>query len=142
MILSALFIFAQLSCTEAPVASHSSPISASETLQKADSPQLTEEEKVSHLINYIRNLAGSTFIRNGKEFNPGKAADHLQSKYNKHKKRVKTAHDFVDVLATYSKTKEPYQIRFADGTMITCGEVLNKELKRLEGSVVSSLPKD
>ena len=100
---------------------------------KTHKPNLTEEEKVSHLINYVRTLQGSTFIRNGKEYEPGKAADHLQSKYNKHKKRVKTAHDFVDKLATFSKTKEPYQIRLADGQTIPCGELLNIELKRIEG---------
>ena len=108
----------------------SSPV---QTQNKVEKPNLTEEEKISHLINYVRTLQGSTFIRNGKEFDPGKAADHLQSKYDKHKKRVKTAHDFVDKLASYSKTKEPYQIRMGDGATVPCGELLNKELKRIEG---------
>ena len=98
-----------------------------------DKPQLTEEEKISHLINYVRHLQGSTFIRNGKEFDPGKAADHLQSKYNKHKSKVKNAHEFVSKLATFSKTKEPYQIRLVDGETIPCGDLLNLELKRIEG---------
>ena len=94
---------------------------------------LTEEEKINLLIKYVRNLQGSTFIRNGKEYDPGKAADHLQSKYDKHKKRINTAHDFVDKLASFSKTDEPYQIRLADGQTVPCGELLNKELKRIEG---------
>ena len=96
-------------------------------------PTLTEQEKIDHLINYVRTLQGSTFIRNGKEYNPGKAADHLQSKYNKHKDKIKTAHDFIDKLASSSKTDEPYQIRLANGETTTCGALLNKELKRIEG---------
>src|SRR5688572_4744539 len=95
---------------------------------------MSEEEKISHLINYLRNLAGAVFIRNGKEYSPGKAADHLQSKWDKHKKKVKTAHDFVDKLATKSKTDEPYGIKLSDGQQTTCGELLNKELTRIESS--------
>ena len=94
--------------------------------------QITEEEKISMLIKYVRTLQGSTFIRNGKEYDPGKAADHLQSKYNKHKKKVKTAHDFVDKLASFSKTDEPYQIRLANGETVPCGQLLTEELKRIE----------
>ena len=101
--------------------------------KKTDKPVLSEEEKINMLINYVRTLQGSTFIRNGKEYDPGKAADHLQSKYNKHKKKVKTAHEFVDQLASFSKTKEPYQIRLGDGETVPCGTLLTKELKRIEG---------
>jgi hypothetical protein len=93
---------------------------------------MSEDEKISHLINYLRNLAGAVFIRNGKEYSPGKAADHLQSKWDKHKKKVKTAHDFVDKLATKSKTDEAYEIKLSDGQKITCNELLNKELARIE----------
>src|SRR5438128_1640762 len=74
-------------------------------------PGLTEDEKVAALINYIRQLPNATFIRNGKDYPSQKAADHLQSKYKKHKKKVKTAQDFIDKLATHSSSKEPYQIR-------------------------------
>lgn len=93
---------------------------------------ISEEEKVAQLINYVRHLLNATFIRNGKDYTPQKAADHLQSKYNKHKKRAKTAHDFVDRLASESKTSEPYLIRFSDGSTVKLGELLNKELARIE----------
>jgi hypothetical protein len=93
---------------------------------------MSEDEKISYLINYLRTMADVIFIRNGDEYSPGKAADHLQSKWNKHKKKVKTAHDFVERLASFSKTKEPYQIKFQDGHTITCGEFLNQELAKIE----------
>lgn len=95
--------------------------------------KMSEEEKVMHLINYLRNLDPKTvFIRNGKEYSPEKAADHLKGKYEKHKKRAKTAHAFVDGLATKSSSDEPYMIRFPDGKTIKCQDLLNEELARIE----------
>ena len=100
--------------------------------QVSQAVNMTEEEKVNHLIDYLRHLSGSVFIRNGQEYSPDKAADHLLSKWNKHKKKVKTAQGFVERLATYSKTDEPYQIRLQDGHVVKCGDLLNQELKRIE----------
>lgn len=94
--------------------------------------QGVEDQKISQLIGYLRGQHNAIFVRNGTEYTPDKAADHLQSKWDKHKKKIKTAHDFVDRLATYSKTKDPYLIKFSDGHTITCGEFLNQELKRME----------
>lgn len=98
----------------------------------AGKPGLTEEEKINKLIEYVRNLPGATFSRNGKDYTPVKAADHLQSKYNKHKKKIKTAQDFVKNIATNSATNEPYQIHFQDGNTIKCGDLLQQELEKLE----------
>jgi len=50
------------------------------TQKKTDKPELSEEEKINMLIKYVRTLQGSTFIRNGKESDLGKAADHYKSK--------------------------------------------------------------
>lgn len=102
----------------------------SEYLLRKQKP--TEEEKVAALINYVRQLQNATFIRNGKDYTPQKAAEHLEGKYNKHKKKTKTAHDFVERLASFSKTKDPYLIRFGDGNTVKLGELLNKELTRIE----------
>ena len=107
--------------------------SAAEAKADHDKPQMTEEEKINHLINYVRHLEGMIFIRNGKEFPPQEAADHLQKKYDKHKKKVKTAHEFVVGLASKSSASgEVYLIRMSDGETIQCGDLLNQELKRLE----------
>lgn len=104
------------------------------TASKQAVDQVVEDEKINQLINYLRHLPNAIFIRNGSEFSPEKAADHLQGKWEKHKNKIKTAHDFVEKLATVSKTKEPYQIRFSDGRTLTCNEVLNKELSRMESA--------
>lgn len=93
--------------------------------------QLSEEEKIAYLIAFIRNLEGATFIRNGKDYQPGKAAEHLEKKLHRHRKEVHTAQEFVEGLAAYSTSKEPYLIRFSDGHTLSCREVLLLELNRL-----------
>jgi hypothetical protein len=95
--------------------------------------KLTESQKVEQLIQFIRNMKGATFIRNGSEHSCREAADHLQSKWNKHKKDISSAKEFIEVLASKSgMSGEPYKIKFKDGTVQTTNAVLMKELKRLE----------
>lgn len=93
----------------------------------------TEEQKVSHLIQFVSKMKGATFIRNGSEHTCREAAEHLESKWEKHKDDVKTAEGFIEELASSSGlTGEPYRIRFADGTTKTTNEVLTQELRRLQ----------
>lgn len=94
---------------------------------------LTESQKVERLIQFVRGMKGATFIRNGSEHTCKEAADHLQSKWEKHKNQVKSAENFIEEIASRSgMTGQDYLIRFADGTEVTTNEVLTKELKRLE----------
>lgn len=113
-----------------PTASTHSRNSISGKLQMEGLP---EDEKVAQLIKYVRQLPNATFIRNGKDYSPGKAADHLESKYKKHKKKAKTAQVFIDKLATKSSSKESYKIRFSNGETVNLSDLLNKELARIEG---------
>lgn len=92
---------------------------------------LSEEQKVSKLLQYIRTLEGATFIRNNSEYAPEKAASHLESKWQKHGGKVKTAKGFILKLASESSSGTPYSIRFADGKTVTTREVLLRELSRL-----------
>lgn len=95
--------------------------------------KLTEKEKIDHLINYIKNLQGATFIRNGDEYPAKDAAEHLQMKRRKAGDKVKTARDFIDGLASesYISGKE-YQIRMKDGKTYKSRDVLMRELERIE----------
>jgi len=95
--------------------------------------KLTEEQKIDHLILFIRNLKGATFIRNGSEHSASAAADHLQMKREKAGTRIKTAKDFIDKVATKSSISgEYYMIRFANGKEFPAYMVLSNELKKLE----------
>src|SRR6478736_2324189 len=128
----------QRSYAQSNIADASTGIAAAATSPKLKSDQASEDQKISQLISYIRSMNNAVFIRNGSEYSPGKAADHLQSKWERHKSKIKTAHDFVDKLATQSKTDEAYQIKFSDGKMTTCAEYLKKELTRIESGAAGN----
>lgn len=66
----------------------------------ADLPPQHETE-IQHLLGFVEN-SGCTFIRNGSENSPQAAADHLRLKYNRGKRYVNTAEQFIDRLASES----------------------------------------
>ena len=107
------------------------PGAVSEALNRRELKQ-DESEKVNRLIAYVRNMQGAVFIRNGKEYTPAKAADHLEKKYKKHRKKVDTARAFINKLATESSSGKHYLIRFSDGKTVDLAELLNQELDRIE----------
>jgi hypothetical protein len=93
----------------------------------------TEEQKINHLILFIAQLQGATFIRNGDEHTPQKAAEHLKMKLEKAGSRIKTANNFIEKLASKSSVSgEAYMIRFANGKTFPSQLVLLSELKKLE----------
>lgn len=95
---------------------------------------LTETQKIEHLISYVRNMQGSQLIRNGEVHTPQEAADHLQKKRRAAGEHVKTAQDFISLCATRSSTTgQPYLIRDAAGKERPAAELLQEELRRLEG---------
>src|SRR6266487_2444956 len=92
----------------------------------------TEEQKITHLISYVRSL-DATFIRNGSGYNPSQAADHLQVKRSYAGSKITTAEDFIGKLASRSSlTGKPYLVRFKNGKEFPCEMVLKFELKNLE----------
>jgi len=98
----------------------------------ADAAPMSEAAKIDRLINYIGNLAGATFIRNGKDYGATEAAKHLQLKREKAGDRVRTAEDFIRLCASHSYLSgEAYLVRFADGRTRTAEDVLREELARL-----------
>jgi hypothetical protein len=107
----------------------------------AQQPVYTEQQKTDHLIVFVRNLKGATFIRNGGEHTPAAAADHLQYKREKAGSRLKTARDFIDKVATQSSMSgTPYMIRFANGKEFPAAMVLTNELNKLEAGKAPLLP--
>ncbi|MFT2008933.1 DUF5329 family protein [Pontibacter sp. 13R65] len=97
------------------------------------STALSENEKISRLISFVGNLQGATFIRNGNKHSPKDAAAHLRSKFDKHHAKIKTAHEFIELLATKSSASgEYYKIKMADGTTTETYKILSNELVKLE----------
>jgi hypothetical protein len=93
-----------------------------------------ETQKIEALIQDVRDLKDASFIRNGSVYNSTSAAIFLRRKWQANRSEVKTAHDFIDKVATFSGTSgKPYLIRFKDGKEINSRDFLLARLKSLEG---------
>jgi Family of unknown function (DUF5329) len=90
-----------------------------------------EKKKIEFLLSSVENLEGAKFIRNGSEYNDGKAAaEHLRMKLKTAGSRVKTADDFIRLCASQSYiTGKPYMIRLSNGKTIKSEEYFREKLK-------------
>ena len=87
--------------------------------------------EVDYLLDYVRK-SNVTFIRNGQEYTPTEAVDHLQKKRQHFAKEIKSAEDFVTVAATKSLVSgQPYLIKTKDGSTEKCSLWLLNELKKI-----------
>jgi hypothetical protein len=91
-----------------------------------------EEEKINKLILFIEK-SNAVFIRNGNEYEAKEAADHLRMKRKKAGNKVKTAKDFIDLIASKSyMSGEAYKMKFNNGSIINTRDMLYNELRKLE----------
>ena len=91
-----------------------------------------EHRKVEYLIASVEALQGAQFIRNGKSYDAKAAADHLRLKLRTAGSRVVTADDFIRYCASVSSLSGmPYEIRFADGRVVTSETYLREKLAEL-----------
>ncbi len=99
------------------------------------SETMSEEEKIQTLLNRIEE-SKYIFIRNDKEYSAQKAREHLEMKYNRMKKRIKTANDFIDRLATKSSLSgKPYLMKNpANGKKTLLRVWLKAQLRNMEKS--------
>jgi hypothetical protein len=96
-----------------------------------------EADKIQYLISSIETLKGAEFIRNGKVYGAGKAADHLRFKLKWAGDRVKTAEDFIRLCATKSSLSgKPYLIRFSDGSTVEAEVFFHNRLKTFSEKTV------
>jgi hypothetical protein len=96
-----------------------------------------EKKKIEFLISSIENLKGAKFIRNGTEYDDGKAAAaHLRMKLQNAGGYVQTADDFIRLCASKSfLTGKPYMIRSSNGKTITSEEYFREKLKEYYSTV-------
>ena len=95
--------------------------------------RLSEKQKIDMLIAYVAKLNGARFIRNGSEYSPAEAADHLRLKLSKAGDRVTTAREFINQCASKSSMSgKLYSIRTADGRERPSREVLMEQLAVIE----------
>lgn len=102
-------------------------------IKQQEPKKLTEQQKIENLIAFIAKQDG-VFIRNGSEYTPAQAAEHLRMKWRKAGGAIKTADDFIEKLASSSSMSgKPYQIKFKNGQVLNVGILLKAELKRMNG---------
>jgi hypothetical protein len=114
------------------------------SLLRADTPDSakTERQKIEALIAHIEELKGATFVRNGREYDAGAAAQFLRGKWQARASEIRTARDFVENVARASSTTgQPYLIRLRDGTEHKSGEYLLSRLQALEPRTSSPVVK-
>lgn len=92
----------------------------------------TEEEKIELLLEKVA-ASYVTFIRNGNEYPPAEAADHLRMKWNNARDKVKTLDDFIEHIASSSSSSgEPYQIKLPDGSTVSANTWMKEQAKGLK----------
>ena len=91
-----------------------------------------EQKRIDWLIEEVRNSKG-VFIRNGGEYPAAKAVSHLKFKLLMAGKRVQTAKDFIEGVASHSEESgKPYQIRLPGGTARSMKDWLYERLAEYE----------
>jgi hypothetical protein len=98
-----------------------------------------ETRKIEHLIAAIESLPNAQFVRNGTAYDAKSAADHLRLKWKNAGDKVATAEDFIRLCGSSSSMSgKPYQIRFADGHVITSESFLREQLAKYNAATQTS----
>lgn len=93
---------------------------------------IAEQNRIDYLIAEVKRST-ATFLRNGAEHKPDRAASHLARKLRFAGKRVQTVQDFIVGIASKSETSgEIYEIRWPDGRRQPLAEWLRARLAAYE----------
>ena len=92
----------------------------------------TENQKIEAMIAHVEGLKQAKFVRNGVEYDAQIAGRFLRYIWNDNKERVKTADDFIRIVATASGAGIPYLVRFPDGRESKSRDYLVELLKKWE----------
>jgi len=69
------------------------------------------DQTIDYLLKYIAD-SHTVFIRNGAEYTPPEAVEHIKANYEHFKKDIKTPEDFIRLAATKSLLSgNPYLVR-------------------------------
>ena len=102
--------------------------------QPAPANTFTEKKKIEMLIQMVQENIATQFYRNGTWYSGKTAAEHLQLKLGKAGSSIKTAHDFIEKLATSSSmTGEAYKIKLPNGTILLSKVYFESKLIEIEG---------
>lgn len=95
-----------------------------------------ENEEIEYLLSFISG-SDCIFIRNHEEHPAKEAREHLEMKYNHVKRRIKTAEDFIDKIASKSSlSRRPYKVR-CTGVQLSTKQWLQEALASHRVSIVN-----
>lgn len=107
-------------------------------VSQKDHSSALEQAKIEYLIERIRK-SPYLFIRNEEEHKSNEAAEHLAWKYHQGRKYAKTAHDFINNIASSSIiTGNVYLVKLGGGIVCPVREILLNELQVLEDQLAGS----
>ena len=87
------------------------------------------QAEIDHLLDFVANTS-CKYDRNGTIHDGPEARDHINMKYEYHKKKVKTTEDFIKFSATKSMMSgKKYQIHCPDSEAVFASDWLLDELK-------------
>lgn len=93
---------------------------------------MSEQEKIHALLEYIKK-SDLLFIRNGAEYPPARAGEHLEYKLKKAGNRIRTAEEFIRYIASRSVSSgKPYYIKLKNGEVVESAQWLRLKLAELE----------
>jgi len=105
----------------------------------AEAEQAETEQEVEYLLEFVAG-SGCTFVRNGDDHDSADAADHLRLKYNRGKRYVGSAEQFIDRLATESSwSGDPYTVT-CEGKTQTSAQWLHRALAEYRQRPVAVAP--
>lgn len=91
-----------------------------------------EQARIDALLEEIGKRQDLVFIRNGSEHSAQEAVNHLRTKLHRAGKKIRTAEQFIDYLATASYISgKPYMIRRQGQAPEPAGPYLHKILQEL-----------
>ena len=98
----------------------------------ADLPAV-EKDKIEKLIEHVKGLKETVFIRNDVEYDAATAARFLQGKWQANEAEIRTVEEFIQKAASISTTTgKPYRLRFKDGKEVKSGDYLKDRLKAMQ----------
>ena len=94
-------------------------------------------QTIDYLLQYVAN-SKAVFIRNGTEYTPAQALDHIKAKYAHFKNDIKTPEDFIRLSASKSLLSgKPYLVRTPDGKEMRLDAWLTKALEEHRAATYS-----
>jgi len=93
----------------------------------------TYVKEIDYLMDYVAT-SECVFIRNGNEYGPKKAVDHIQRKYHHFRKEIDSAEEFITLSASKSSVSgKPYFIQCSNREPERADTWLSAALLRYRG---------